>query len=122
MAKAVFGVDLGGTTVKMGLFDLTGNVEEKWEIPTRKENNGEKILPDIAGSVRAKMAEKGLSNEDVAGVGIGVPGPVDSDGVIHKAANLGWGVFSIREKLSGLLGGIRVEAGNDANVAALGEM
>lgn len=122
MAKAVFGVDLGGTTVKMGLFDLTGNILEKWEIPTRKENNGEKILPDIADSVRGKMAEKSLKTEDVAGVGIGVPGPVDADGVIHKAANLGWGVFSIREKLSGLLGGIPVEAGNDANVAALGEM
>jgi len=122
MAKVIFGVDLGGTTVKMGLFDLTGNVQEKWEIPTRKENNGEQILPDIADSVRAKMAEKGLKSGDVAGVGIGVPGPVDASGVIHKAANLGWGVFSIREKLSGLLGGIRVEAGNDANVAALGEM
>ena len=122
MAKVLFGVDLGGTTVKMGLFDLTGNVEDKWEIVTRKEDNGEHILPDIADSIRAKMAEKGLKTEEVAGVGIGVPGPVDADGVIHKAANLGWGEFSIREKLGGLLGGIRVEAGNDANVAALGEM
>ncbi len=118
----LFGVDLGGTTVKMGLFDADGNVTDKWEIPTRKENAGSLILPDIADSVKSKMAEKGLKKEDVLGVGIGVPGPVDASGVIHKAANLGWGVFSIRETMEGLLDGIPVAAGNDANVAALGEM
>ncbi|MCR5249779.1 MAG: ROK family glucokinase [Lachnospiraceae bacterium] len=122
MAKMLFGVDLGGTTVKMGLFDADGNVTDKWEIPTRKENAGSLILPDIADSVKSKMAEKGLKKEDVLGVGIGVPGPVDASGVIHKAANLGWGVFSIRETMEGLLDGIPVAAGNDANVAALGEM
>ena len=122
MAKVIFGVDLGGTTVKMGLFDTEGNVQEKWEIVTRKEDSGSHILPDIAASVQQKMAEKSIAKEDVVGVGIGVPGPVDAKGVIHKAANLGWGVFSIKEELSGLLDGIRVEAGNDANVAALGEM
>lgn len=122
MSKRIFGVDLGGTTVKLGLFDPEGNVLEKWEIPTRKEDSGKLILPDIADAVKGKMQEKGIAKEDVVGVGIGVPGPVDSDGVIYKAANLGWGVFSIKEELTGLLDGIRVEAGNDANVAALGEM
>lgn len=122
MSKCIFGVDLGGTTVKLGLFDPEGNVSEKWEIPTRKEDSGKLILPDIADAVKGKMQEKGIAKEDVIGVGIGVPGPVDSNGVIYKAANLGWGVFSIKEELTGLLGGIRVEAGNDANVAALGEM
>lgn len=122
MSKSVFGVDLGGTTVKLGLFDPEGNVQDKWEIPTRKENAGKQILPDIAEAIKNKMQEKGITKEDVIGVGIGVPGPVDSQGVIYKAANLGWGVFSIKEELMGLLDGIRVEAGNDANVAALGEM
>ena len=122
MSKAIFGVDLGGTTVKMGLFDTEGNVKEKWEIPTRKEDNGKKILPDIAASIKSKMNEQGMEKSDVVGVGIGVPGPVDGNGVIYKAANLGWGEFSVKEELSGLLGGIPVEAGNDANVAALGEM
>ncbi len=122
MSKCIFGVDLGGTTVKLGLFDPEGNVLEKWEIPTRKEDSGKLILPDIADAIKSKMQEKGIAKEDVVGVGIGVPGPVDSDGVIYKAANLGWGVFSIKEELTGLLDGIRVEAGNDANVAALGEM
>ena len=122
MSKVIFGVDLGGTTVKMGLFDTEGNVKEKWEIPTRKEDNGKKILPDIAASIKNKMNEQGMEKSDVVGVGIGVPGPVDGNGVIYKAANLGWGEFSVKEELSVLLGGIPVEAGNDANVAALGEM
>lgn len=122
MAKVIFGVDLGGTTVKMGYFDTEGNVKDKWEIPTRKENNGSRILPDIAESIKKKMAEQGMEKNDVIGVGIGVPGPVDASGVIYKAANLGWDVFSVKEELAVLLGGIPVEAGNDANVAALGEM
>lgn len=122
MAKVIFGVDLGGTTVKMGYFDTEGNVKDKWEIPTRKENNGSRILPDIAESIKKKMAEQGMEKDDVIGVGIGVPGPVDASGVIYKAANLGWDVFSVKEELAVLLGGIPVEAGNDANVAALGEM
>lgn len=121
MAQAVFGVDLGGTTVKMGLFDMEGTILDQWEIPTRKEHNGGSILPDIAQSVKDKMAEKLLAKEDVAGVGIGVPGPVDTAGTIYKAANLGWGVMNINEEL-GALTGLAVRAGNDANVAALGEM
>ena len=122
MSKYVFGVDLGGTTVKMGLFNPEGEVLEKWEIPTRKEDSGKLILPDIAASIKEKMSAKGFAKEEVIGVGIGVPGPVDSEGVIYKAANLGWGVFSIKEEMTALLDGIAVEAGNDANVAALGEM
>lgn len=121
MAQAVFGVDLGGTTVKMGLFDMEGTILDQWEIPTRKEDSGGYILPDIARSVKDKMAEKLLAKEDVAGVGIGVPGPVDTAGTIYKAANLGWGVMNINEEL-GALTGLAVRAGNDANVAALGEM
>ena len=122
MAKYVFGVDVGGTTVKMGLFSADGNVMDKWEIPTRTENAGKEILPDIAESIRAKMAEKEIPADDVAGVGVGVPGPVDGNGIVHKAVNLGWGQFDLKKELTGLLGGMRVEGGNDANVAALGEM
>ncbi len=121
MEKVVFGVDLGGTTVKLGLFDTEGNVLDKWEIPTRKEDNGRQILPNIAQAVKEKMKEKGYSDENVSGIGIGVPGPVDSEGTIYKAANLGWGVMNINKEL-GALTGLTVKAGNDANVAALGEM
>lgn len=122
MANYVFGVDVGGTTVKMGLFDKDGNVLDKWEIPTRTANNGENILPDIADSVKEKMAEKAITKDDVIGVGIGVPGPVEKSGVVHKAVNLGWSELNMKETLTALLDGMRVEGGNDANVAALGEM
>ncbi|MCM1386017.1 MAG: ROK family glucokinase [Bacillus sp. (in: Bacteria)] len=122
MASHVFGVDVGGTTIKLGLFDNNGNVLDKWEIPTRTENGGKNILPDIADAVHAKMAQKGLVKEDIAGVGVGVPGPVDGNGVVHKAVNLGWNQFNLKDELCKLLDGMRVEGGNDANVAALGEM
>lgn len=122
MANYVFGVDIGGTTVKLGLFDIGGNVLDKWEIPTRTENGGANILPDIAASVRAKMSERSIDKEDVAGVGVGAPGPVDGEGIIHKAVNLGWGEMNLKKELTTLLDGMRVEGGNDANVAALGEM
>ena len=122
MANYVFGVDVGGTTVKMGLFDKEGNVLEKWEIPTRTENCGEKILPDIAPAIKEKMAQKSIAAEEVAGVGIGVPGPVEKSGIVHKAVNLGWKEMNMKEELTALLDGMRVEGGNDANVAALGEM
>ncbi|MDD6658090.1 MAG: ROK family glucokinase [Lachnospiraceae bacterium] len=121
MAKYSFGVDVGGTTIKMGLFDLEGNVLDKWEIITRTENGGVNVLPDIAEAVKGKMSEKSISKEDVVGVGIGVPGPVDAKGVVHKCVNLGWGVLNINEELGKLLD-LPVKGGNDANVAALGEM
>ena len=122
MANYVFGVDIGGTTVKLGLFDINGNLLDKWEIPTRIENSGTNILPDIAASVRNKMSEKNIGREDVAGVGVGAPGPVDGEGIIHKAVNLGWDEMNLKKELSVLLNGMRVEGGNDADVAALGEM
>ena len=122
MAKYVFGVDIGGTTVKIGLFDTDGNVLDKWEIPTRTENGGTNILPDIAASIQDKMSEKAVDKSDVAGVGVGAPGPVDGEGIIHKAVNLGWGEMNLKKELTTLLDGMRVEGGNDANVAALGEM
>ncbi len=121
MSKYVFGVDVGGTTVKLGFFDVEGNLLDKWEIPTRTENGGSQILPDVAESIQAKIEEKKIDKADVAGVGLGAPGPIDSQGIVYNAVNLGWGVFSIKEVLSGLLG-LPVMAGNDANVAALGEM
>lgn len=115
-----FGVDIGGTTVKIGLFHIDGIMLEKWEIPTNTENEGAAILDDVAASVLGKIKEKGIEKDDVVGIGLGVPGPVDSTGVVHKCVNLGWGVFNVEETLSEKTG-LLVKAGNDANVAALGE-
>ncbi len=120
--KYAFGIDVGGTTIKHGLFDAQGGqLLESWEIPTRTQENGRFILGDIAASVKAKMSEKGMSSLDVEGLGIGVPGPVLNTGVVNQAVNLHWGVLDVCEILSGFLDGMTVKVGNDANVAALGE-
>lgn len=122
MKNYLFGVDIGGTTIKMGFFNNAGELLAKWEIPTNTENNGSNILGDIAEAIKAKLTENNSSLDDVEGVGVGVPGPVGDDGTIYKCVNLGWGVFNAQEELSGLLNGVKVKVGNDANVAALGEM
>ncbi len=122
MGQYAFGIDVGGTTIKLGVFDTGyGELLEKWEIPTRKEDNGKHILEDVAASVKSKMCEKGWTDAEVAGVGIGVPGPVLSNGVVDGAVNLRWGVVDVARTLSELLNGMPVKVGNDANVAALGE-
>ena len=115
-----FGVDLGGTTVKIAWFDKNGTMLQKWEIPTRTEESGSHILPDIAASIKEFLDREQVSRENVIGIGIGVPGPVSHEGVVNKCINLGWGVFNICQELSDLTG-LPVKAGNDATVAALGE-
>lgn len=118
--KYGFGIDLGGTTVKIAYFEETGKMLDKWEIPTVTENGGSQILPDIARSIRQYMDGKHIDDSGILGLGIGVPGPVNAKGVVNKCVNLGWGVFNISETLQSLTG-FPVKAGNDANVAALGE-
>ena len=121
MKKYAFGIDVGGTTCKIGFFETNGKLIDKWEIKTNTENNGAAILSDIAQAVDNKLAQEGISKDDVQGVGIGVPGPVKSNGVVNRCVNLGWGIVNVEEEL-GNLTGLKVKAGNDANVAALGEM
>ena len=121
MKKYGFGVDVGGTTVKMGFFETSGELLDKWEIKTDTSDNGKAVLPDIAQAIDNKLAQEGISKSDVEGVGIGVPGPVRSDGVVNGCVNLGWGVINVAEEL-GAQTGLKVKVGNDANVAGLGEM
>ena len=124
MKEYAFGIDLGGTTAKVGLFTTAGELLEKWEVPTDTSNAGEHILENLAAAVQGKMQEKGLTADQVEGVGIGVPGPVLNSRIVPIiCANLGgWGNRNVAEELSALLGGIKVLVGNDANVAALGEI
>ena len=118
--KYGFGIDIGGTTVKVAFFDENGEMKCKWEIPTRSEGGGEQILPDIAATVDTFLQQNRLSKDSILGIGVGVPGPVSREGVVNKCVNLGWGVFNIEQELSQLTE-LPVKAGNDANVAALGE-
>ena len=121
MKQYAFGIDVGGTTIKAGLFNITGSLIEKWEIPTRTENSGEKILDDIADTILNKMQENSIIPEAVLGIGIGIPGPVDEKGIVRGCVNLGWQDVELEYELRNKTGLI-VRAGNDANVAALGEM
>ena len=122
MNKKCMGVDIGGTSVKVGLFESTGELLDKWEVPTRKEEHGKYILSDVAASIRQRLAEKQITVADLAGIGMGVPGPVLPNGFVEVCVNLGWKNLNPQEQLSGLLDGIPVRSANDANVAALGEM
>ena len=119
--KYCFGVDIGGTTVKLGLFTTEGEIVDKWEIKTRTENQGEAVLPDIAAALNEKLEEKQIPKDEVEGIGVGVPAPVDSEGVVQNTANLGWGYKEVKREMEEL-SGMKAEIGNDANVAALGEM
>lgn len=119
--RVVFGIDVGGTTVKCGLLTVEGELLDVWEIPTRTEESGRYILPDVAETVKAKIREKDLSPEQIAGLGIGVPGPVNQKGQVDGAVNLHWGYKDVTGEMEEMLG-LKVCTGNDANVAALGEM
>lgn len=119
--KYCFGVDIGGTTVKLGVFEEEGKNIDKWEIPTYTENEGVRILPDIAESIKAKMEELNIAKEDIIGVGVGVPAPVTAEGVVNGTANLGWKYKEVKKEMEELTG-LTAVIGNDANVAALGEM
>lgn len=121
VATYCFGIDVGGTTIKCGLFQVTGKLLDKWEIPTRTEHNGSAILPDIADTISKEMLKKQLDKNQIAGIGLGIPGPVDEEGAVLAAVNLHWGYVNLVEEMQNLTG-MKVKAANDANVAALGEM
>ena len=122
MDKKCIGVDVGGTSVKIGLFEEDGRLLKKWEVKTRKEENGRHILPDVAASIRKVLEEEGISFDQIRGAGMGVPGPVLPDGSVEICVNLGWHNVNPQKELSAMLENILVRSGNDANVAALGEM
>lgn len=119
--KYCFGIDIGGTTVKLGLFQEDGKIRDKWEIKTRIEEKGRNILPDIAKSLMNRLEKEGISKEEVTGIGIGVPAPITEEGFVKSTANLGWEEKNVKAEMEELTG-IRTATGNDANVAALGEM
>lgn len=120
--KYAFGVDIGGTTVKLGLFDEQGQLLDKWEIPTDKSDSGVNIISDIAASIMTEVSERNMSPDDIAGIGVGAPGAVDDAGVlVGGAVNIGWKPFNIPEAFRAYIN-VPVKAANDANAAAYGEL
>lgn len=123
MKPYAFGVDLGGNAIKIGLFQTTGNLVEKWTIPARLEDHGSHLLADVVDAIRAKMAERSLSWDVVEGVGMGVPGPVDQDGTVMRCVNLGWDILNVPQAVRELEPAIeKLKVANDVNAATLGEM
>lgn len=123
MKPYAFGVDLGGNAIKIGLFQTTGNLVEKWTIPARLEDHGSHLLADVVDAIRAKMAERSLTWDVVEGVGMGVPGPVDQDGTVMRCVNLGWDILNVPKAVRELEPAIeKLEVANDVNAATLGEM
>lgn len=121
MEKICIGVDVGGTSVKLGMFKLNGENFKKWEIPTDRTDNCKNVVGDIAKSIREQLEKEGYTLTDCVGIGMGVPGPVIPGGYVEVCVNLGWRDCYPSRELSDILEGIPVELGNDANVAALGE-
>lgn len=115
-----FGVDILGTHIRFGFFDETGELLEKWELALPGLQDSSQIVPAIAAEVEDYLSRKGIFEDDVIGIGVGIPGPVTSSGVVNKCVNLSWGVFNLERALSGLTG-LQVKASNNANLSALGE-
>lgn len=118
--KYLFGIDIGGTTVKCGLFTEGGKLTDKWEIPTDRTDKGANILRDVVKAIRDKAAEKKIEEKDIIGIGMGVPGPVLADGTVNFCPNLGWEIVNVKKVMAEMIN-VPVAVGNDANVAALGE-
>ncbi|TDM13140.1 ROK family glucokinase [Macrococcus lamae] len=118
----ILAADIGGTTCKLGVMDERLEILHKWEIPTNKEQDGRHILKNIHESFQKNAQIKNYSMDEVKGIGLGVPGPIDFDnGVVNGAINLNWaGKKNIREEYE-QLSGKPVYVDNDANVASLGE-
>ena len=123
-----FGIDIGGTTVKIGLAAEDGTLLEGWEIPTRREPTPEGLLLDIRVSILDRL-DRGLDGEkkqkirraDILGIGMAAPGAVTADGILHGAVNIGWGDVALAEEAERIIGISPVCVGNDARLAALGE-
>lgn len=123
MKPYAIGIDIGGTAIKLGLFQTDGTLLEKWQFPTRTEDGGSHVLTDALSSVWGALTRRAIPWSEVEGVGMGVPGPVNDEGTVFRCVNLGWGVFNIPEAVQKLEPGVsRVRVSNDVNAAALGEL
>lgn len=118
--KVFFGVDIGGTGIKFGAFDENGQLLEKWSLPTDLSDSGKKIIPDVAKSIRTYI-DNMTGSYEISGIGMGIPGPVDKSGYVKTCVNLHWTEFNPVEELKKEFPSVLIAAGNDANVAALGE-
>ncbi|MEC0274489.1 MULTISPECIES: ROK family glucokinase [Peribacillus] len=122
MEKWLMGVDLGGTTTKLALINLYGEIIHKWEISTDISEKGKYITINIAKAIDAKLVELNEPKSKIVGIGMGAPGPVKFvNGSIYEAVNLGWKDYPLKDLLE-VETALPAVIDNDANMAALGEM
>ncbi|PCN42912.1 glucokinase [Brevibacillus laterosporus] len=120
--RMIVGVDIGGTTIKIALLDPNGEIITKTQIPTPVSEGEDAIIGQMTNTIDQLMAEQGFTKEEAYGIGIGVPGPVDTDtGFVYEAVNLGIKDTALKAKTEALTG-LPTYVENDANAAALGEM
>ncbi|TMN20967.1 ROK family glucokinase [Lentibacillus cibarius] len=119
MANLLIAVDIGGTSIKLGMVDQNGNILNKWSILTNDESNA--ILSDVWESIYKKIVELNISKKNILGIGVGVPGFIDSEsGYVYQTVNINWRNVPLVKQLEEL-SGLPVFAENDANLAVLGE-
>ena len=115
-----FGIDIQRTHVRFGFFEETGKLLEKWQVNLPELQDTSRIIRTVAEELEHCLAQKGIFEDDVIGLGVGVSGPVSNMGVVNKCVNFSWGVFNLERALSGFTG-LQVKASNSANLSALGE-
>ncbi|PAV29067.1 glucokinase [Virgibacillus profundi] len=121
MNKMIIGIDVGGTTVKIGLLSKDGEIIKKWEIPTDTSNYGLSIVDDIWKSIKTELEESKIKKDNIMGIGMGAPGFIDGEtGYVYEAVNIGWKEYGLSKELKAR-SGLPVFVGNDANIAVLGE-
>ena len=116
------GIDLGGTNIAAGVVREDGTLVNKVSLPTGAGRATEEIVEDMTRCARLSLEGTGLALEDIAALGVGVPGAVDArNGLVLRTTNLSWYQLPLAQMLEQRLG-LPVRLGNDADCAALGEI
>ena len=114
------GVDIGGTTIKIGIIDKNNNIILKKEYPT--ESGWQNVVTTIANAIEYMLQEAGISKQDCSSIGIGCPGTVDvQSGDVIYSNNLKWSHVTLKQEIEQKTN-MKVYVENDANCAALGEV
>ncbi|MHC5229708.1 ROK family protein [Enterococcus sp. LJL99] len=119
MINKLIGIDIGGTAIKLAIFEENGKLIKKWQISTNITDDGRHITDEIITNIHSNLEKNKISKSEITGIGVGVPGPVNEKSVI-RAVNLGWSNYPLKELLEQGIG-VPVTLINDANAAALGE-
>lgn len=117
----VLGIDIGGTSIKVGMFSTEGALEAVTKIPTG-EIVSEAAFAVVTEGLKALLAENGVTPDEVIAIGLDVPGPVDDDGKVGMLANIELDPDGLQNAIKRTFKNANLAFVNDANAAALGEL